>query len=505
MKSKKSLLIYITTVIAVIIVLNLLADRFFIRLDFTQDKRYTLSKATKDILNSLEDPVTVTAYFSKDLPPDIARTRQDFKDLLIEYAARAKGNIVYDFVDPNKDDQTEQEAIQNGVTPVVINVREKDQSVQKKAYLGAVLRHAGKKQTIPFMQPGAAMEYALSSGIKKLIVTNRPLVGFIVGNGEPSVSMYSQSMASLDVLYKVEDVNLTDTTNLLKYKTLVLMGPKDTIPPEHLKMLDNYLANGGNLVIGINRVEGDLSQARGYVVNTGLETWLSKKGLSVDNSFVVDASCGTVGVRQQQSGFSFTTQLSFPYLPVVTNFAKNPITEGLEQVIFQFVSPITYSGDTTLHYEPLVFSSEKSGLQKAPLYFNIQKTWTNSDFNLSKLTLAALLQGKIVGDKNSRIILIGDGDFAVNGPPNSGHQLQPDNVNLLVNSIDWLSDDTGLMQLRTKGITSRPLEQLDDAKKSFLKWLNFLLPVILIILYGVFRMDHNRRIRDRRRSEDYNF
>ena len=161
----------------------------------------------------------------------------------------------------------------------------------------------------------------------------------------------------------------------------------------------------------------------------------------------------------------------------------------------QFASPINFVGDTSLNYQPLVLSSEKSATQNAPLYFNIQREWTDSDFPQESITAAAVLQGKIAGESDSKLIVIGDGDFAVNGQGQQAQQLQPDNVNLLVNAVDWLSDDTGLIELRTRGVTSRMLEQMEDRKKNFLKWLNVLLPVLLILIYGLIRSKRNRMIR----------
>ena len=102
------------------------------------------------------------------------------------------------------------------------------------------------------------------------------------------------------------------------------------------------------------------------------------------------------------------------------------------------------------------------------------------------------------------MVVFGDGDFAVNGEGENQQQLQPDNVSLMVNSIDWLSDDTGLIELRTKGVTSRPLDaQLEDGTKLFLKYLNFLLPIILIVLYGIIRFNTKRKIRNKLMSVDY--
>ena len=504
MNQKKSMLVYLALVSGIVILVNILASRYFFRIDFTSDKRYTLSTATKDILKELTDPVTITAYFSQGLPPNVEQVRVEFKKLLSEYGTRSRGKVNYEFINPNENQATEQEAMQKGISPVVINVREKDQSVQKKAYLGAVIKYGEKTNVIPLIQPGSAMEYALSSGIKKLVADNKNLVGFIQGHGEATTSMFSQAMPDLSVLNEVEAVNLTDSTYLPKYKTLVLIAPTDSIPPEHLKMLDDYLAGGGNMVIGINRVNGDMSQAMGVAVNTGLESWLDKKGIHVNSDFIIDANCGKVSVVQQQGVFSFTTQVVFPYLPIFTHFADHPVTSGLEAVIMQFASSIDYTGDSTLHFTPLVLSSEKSGTQNTPVYFNVEKNWTNTDFPRKNIVAGALFDGKINSNNNAKMIVFGDGDFAVNGQGQQAKQLSPDNVNLLVNSIDWLSDDTGLISLRTRGVTARMLDQIDDGKKNFLKWLNMLLPVLLIVIYGLLRMQHNRIIRNKRRVEDYN-
>ncbi len=102
--------------------------------------------------------------------------------------------------------------------------------------------------------------------------------------------------------------------------------------------------------------------ATGKTMSTGLEDWLMQKGLTISDNFVVDASCGAVTVQQQQSNFIMTTQISFPYFPVISKFADNPVTRGLESVVFQFASPITYSGDSTKRFTPacLFFRSSQA-------------------------------------------------------------------------------------------------------------------------------------------------
>jgi ABC-type uncharacterized transport system involved in gliding motility auxiliary subunit len=179
------------------------------------------------------------------------------------------------------------------------------------------------------------------------------------------------------------------------------------------------------------------------------------------------------------------------------------VTKGLEQVLLPFASTIQYTGDTSLTFTPIAFSSQKSGTLNPPLYFDVNKKWGDQDFPLSGLTVAGILSGKITGSAESKIILVGDGDFPVNGEGQRPQQLQPDNINLMVNAVDWLSDQTGLIDLRTKAITARPLKDVEEGKATFLKWLNFLLPIILIIIYGIFRNQRNRSLRVKRMEEGY--
>jgi ABC-type uncharacterized transport system involved in gliding motility auxiliary subunit len=121
---------------------------------------------------------------------------------------------------------------------------------------------------------------------------------------------------------------------------------------------------------------------------------------------------------------------------------------------------------------------------------------------MSGLVVAAIVEGKLSGNTNSKIVIISDGDFAV-GAPQEGIQLPQDNVYLMANSIDWLSDDTGLIELRTKGITSRPIREIESGTKGLIKWLNFLLPIVLIIVYGLIRMQFNYTKRIKRMEVSY--
>ncbi len=498
--------VYVSTflIITLILVLNLLANEFHVRLDITEGKQYTLSEATENILDNLEEPVTVKAYFSEDLPPHIIKTRKDFQELLIEYANKADGMLQYEFINPNEKEVNEREATEHGIQPVLINVREKDQVKQQKAFLGALISLNDKQEVIPFLQPGAAMEYALSTAIKKISVTEKTTLGFLQGHGEPSLSEMNQLNEQLQILYNVQSVLLTDTTDIPpSIKTLVIVRPTDSIKTPDLQKLDGFLARGGNLAVAINRVNGDLQNAYGYVQDIGLENWLQSKGILVEPNFVVDAKCGSVTLQQQQGFFTMQSQVAFPYLPLVGKFSDHPITKGLENVMFEFASSIKFVGDTSKRFNPLLYTSDKSNSFAAPQYFNVQKQWTEADLPLSGIIMGAALEGKFGLQTESKLVVIADGDFVINGGGQQPRRLQPDNVSLLSNTIDWLSDDTGLIALRTKGVTSRPIDELEDSTKTLIKYVNFALPLLLVMIYGLVRFQYNRMQRLKRMSLNY--
>ncbi len=489
---------YIALALGILVLINVLANRFFIRLDFTEDQRYTLSETTKEILKDISEPITITAYFSEGLQPQFDQLRTDFKDLLAEYASRTNHQLVFEFINPNEDPQVEQKAVQAGIQTVMIEAREKDQSTTKKAFMGALVQIGEKAETIPFIQPGAQMEYALTTAIKKMTIPDKDAVGFIVGHGEPSLGEIIQVTQGLEVLYVPEEVTLSDSLNLSKYKTLAWLNPQDSIPEEHFNYVEDFLKQGGNLLVSFNKVDAQLNQGMGFVKYTGMADWLKKHGLIVNEDFIIDANCGSVNVQQQQGIFMVNRPISFPYLPVLSNFADHPITKGLGTMVMQFGSSLAFNGDSLSTFTPLVFTSDKSGKQSAPVYFNIEKQWQDKDFTAAKLPVAGLLEK----DKH-KLVVITDGDLAINGSGQEMRQVQPDNANFVVNAIDFMSDDTGLIQLRSKQMKLRPLDQLEEGDKRMLKILNFTLPILIILGIGIYRYQRRKFTRLKVKGESY--
>ena len=349
-----------------------------------------------------------------------------------------------------------------------------------------------QEDVIPFIQPGAAMEYALTTGIKKLAVQDKPAIGLIQGFGCPSLQEMGQVLESLSILYTVEGLDLSVESEIpTRYQTIALVRPTDSILPIDLEKLESFLQRGGNLICALNAVQGDFQTAQGTALGNPIFDWLAQKGIQVKPEFVIDARCGTVSIQQRQGFFTMNTPVQFPYLPRIAEFGDHPATNGLEEVMFEFASPIDYSGGA--NWQTLLTTSNKSGQLSTPLTFDVaNKEWTSADFPNSNIPVAGVLDHTSEG--KGKLVVFSDGDFAVSGQRGRSE----DNISLFVNTIDWLSDDTGLIDLRTKGAKTRPIAELEEEERSRMKWLNFLLPLIGVIGVGVARTQWNKRRRTQR-------
>ena len=491
--------ISILLVFGIIAVIFLLSRQYFVRLDLTEDKQFTMSKATRNILHNLEEPVTVKAYFSEKLRPELAQVQSDFQNLLIEYNNISKGKLDYQFIDPAKTPELEQQAVQSGIQPRLVNVREKDEVSQQKVYMGAIIESGTQKEVIPFILPESPMEYDLTTAVKKVSVTNKPSLGVVQGHGEPQLNQMVQVAQALSGIYSLEPIDLSaEATIPERFQAVLFINPQDSIPQDHFSKLDDYLSRGGKIIAAINGVEGNLQTAQGSAATHNAHSWLNTNGIMIEPSFIVDAACARVTVQQQQGFFSFASQVQFPYFPLVSSFPDHSATKGIEDVIFQFASPLHFTPVDGAIFTNLVTSSQKAGTLPAPLYFYINKQWTNADFPLSNIPIGGIAEG-LKGNPESRLVIFSDGDFVVS----EQGQVNQDNVNLMVNTIEWLVDKSGLAELRTKGVVYRPIKEMEEGKRTFTKYLNFFLPLAFVGVVGLWRSQRNRNKRIRRMTERY--
>lgn len=494
--------------VGMLILLNVLAQPVLVRLDFTKNKQYTLSKATKEVLGNIDEQITITAYFSEGLPPDVGKIRRDFQNLLVELSAVAQGKLDYRFVSPETE-AIKQEAQQLGIQPLMINVREKDQVKQQQAFLGVSIKKGAATEVIPFVQPGASMEYDLVVAIKKLSIQNKPKIAFLQGHGEASFNELSQVLNGLSQLYEISPVDMnTSQLTVDSAQVAVLIGPKTPISNDHFQVLEKFLQSGGSLVIAFNRMEVDMQSATAYPSSTGIENWLETKGITIDTALVLDVQCGSVTVPQFMGAIQVNTQVQFPYLPLAVTFEDHPAVKGLQQVMFPYVSPIEFKVNLpNSTFTPLVYSSDKSGLALSPVSMSVgNKQWTKSDFPLGNQVLAGVLEQTNRNGSISKVIVFGDADFPLSNDQGKG--VSVDNINLLVNTVDWLADESGLMNLRSKGAVSRPIEaefllEESSTKREFIKWSSVLLPLLILSFIGLYFHQKNNKLKRQRLATDF--
>lgn len=495
--TKQQIITNIALVAGIIVLVNILASSYFYRLDFTADNRYTLSEATKNILQDLDQPVTINAYFSDNLPPRFEKVKRDFKDLLVEYENYASEPLLYNFINPNKDDKTEREARQKGIRPMLINTRDRDQVKQQRVYMGAEIQVGESSESLASVQAEGSMEYKLTSNIKKLTIDQKPKIALIQGHGEPSKSDLDKIMKDLKVLYNVEEFRLDGTKQIPdQYRSAIVLSPTDSFSRSEFRQLDNFLSRGNKLFIATNQVEGKLRQQQGAQEGSNLVDWLAQKSIRIKPNFLIDAKCGAVRVRQNMGGRAFNTQVKFPYFPLIKDFPKHPVTKGLETVFAPFSSEIDTSGiNDGLNYDVLLSTSDQADSKTTPTRFEVQKNWRQSDFQRSEIPLSLAVEGPIAGNNNSKMVVLANDNF-ISGQ-SGGRKTWEDNINFVVNAVDWLSDETGLVALRTETITSRPLDEVSDTKKTIYQYGNTFAPILLIVVIGLvrYRIQQQKRMK----------
>ena len=188
--------------------------------------RVPLDQTTLDLLHGLPETVTVTAYFTGDLPPELSVVRQDFKDLLVEYAERSGGKLVFEFEDPGSSEAVTAKAVELGVRPLLAQTRAKDRSENIQVLMGAVVRMATRKAVIPALQKGPGMEWILSSAIAQAATVEKPLIGVMQGHQEPSLQALDELAVQLNAQYDVEATAIYDSypvsyTHLRAHETVL--------------------------------------------------------------------------------------------------------------------------------------------------------------------------------------------------------------------------------------------------------------------------------------------
>ena len=486
---KKKLIYNPTYLILSLIAVNIISYFLFIRIDLTSNKKYSLSPVSKTMIKKIDKDISVTLFMS-----DKIKLGREFRHLLKEYKTISNKAFTINTIIPNNSDK-ETLAEQLGIEPMAQEIAERDMVKIQKVYFGAVIQIGNKKETINIL-PTTALEYEVTRRLKEACDTTKPTIGFLRGHNEMLRQKTQLIEHELSHSAKIESMRIDQFTDLNDYKVICIVGPKESFSKEELVRLGQYLEQGGRLYIALNHAVGQISysQNNGFINRVGIEDMLEEFGLKINYDFVVDNYCGRILVTQDQGFLQLQSDRHFPYIPIIQNFSSHVITKGLNAMLLQFASSITNVKTTSAYtFTPLAKSSSISGVQKVPVFFDIYKTWTRKhDFNQPYNTVAALLSNE---DNNSAIVVITDADFMED---KFFDPFYISNINFAVNSIEWLADDSGLIKLRNKYIENQSLKVVSDSYRRFLKYTNFFLPIVLVLLIGLYQYREYKRKRLRR-------
>jgi gliding-associated putative ABC transporter substrate-binding component GldG len=500
----------IAIVLAILLLLNVVSIRLFGRLDMTANGQYTLSGASRTLMQSLDDRVTATVYFSEELPSPYNNHRRMLLDQLNEYRAYARGNFQFTFIDP-AGEKGERDAQAQGITPVQIQVLNDDRYEVKRAYLGMVLQYEDRREVLPVLQNPATLEYDISSTIRRLTVRTLKKIGFLSGHGEPPLTELGRVQEMLRRQYDMTAVNVAQGREVpADLAALVVMSPASRFTEPEKFALDQYLMRGGKVAFLLNAVDITLQSQAGRALDLNLDDLLAAYGLGLRQDLVRDVQCASVSIMQQQFGFQMQSQVPFPYLPNVASFSEgNPMVKDLRGVVLFFASSVDTLAPAArgLAAEVLMRSSKQSGRLTGMFTFDPLQRFAAADFPEHGIPLAAITQGRfrsafagkpapadtsagappppavpLAQSPETRVLLVGDGDFA-----RDQYLGNRDNVTFFANMIDYLVDDAGLITIRSRDVSLPPLDQVSDGAKKSIKIAVLILPPLLVVGYGLLR------------------
>ena len=518
-------LAFVAIIFGILVLINFLSTRRFIRADLTEDKRYTISNATKNVLDTLDDIVTITAYFSTN-PAEIAQIRRDVRDVLEEYNAFSK-KLQIDFVNPTDfDDGQKQELRFKGIPEVQINVVKKDKAEIANVYMGISIGYSSKDETLPVVRSTANLEYELTSTILKVTTKEAKTVGFLTGHGEFDINdqNYQQLRQLLDKnaqgQYNLTSVSLQDGKAVDDtVATLVIAGVTQPLTEREKYEIDQFIMRGGRAVFLIDPIQLQPGTLQGAPLSTGLNDLLEHYGVKLGNNLLLDRRFHDTARFQQ--GFMTVIQ-PYPYFVKIIkpNFSvENTITNQLEAVTLPWTSSLEIMAKEGITATSLAKTSEFG--QSIQGYYNLMPNSPIPDADLQAYTVAAALEGKfksfyankeiplVATDAESeesetaasaqdtevrptktegeqtQIVVVGTTQFLT--------QLRPDGVNFFLNTVDWLTLGDALIGIRSHAITDRPLREVSEIEKNFIRYLCTIGIPLLVVIFGLLRYTLKQR------------
>ncbi len=497
--------ITVIIIIGILAVINFFSYQIFYRWDLTQNKDYSISKVSKRTVSKLDDIINIKVYFSKELPSQYITLRQEVGDILDEYQNFSNNNIRIEFIDPKDNEEIEREISIIGIPELQFNVLEKDKYQVVRGYLGMAVQYGDKTEVIPVIQSTFNLEYQITLAIKKVTGQISAIIGFVTSNNTAGLdSEISVAYGKIQELYSVQEVDLETTQEVPnEIDTLIIAGPKGEFSQDQLKVIDAFLMQGKSLLVLIDGVK--IEEGLIAIKNeTNLNNLLESYGIKLNQDLVSDVINGMASFSQ---GF-ITFSTSYPFWPKVVKEGlaqDNPAVAKLESIIFPWASSLeilnekidpayTEGNGNNISYLAKTTNKAKKQIDN----FNIAP---NQGLALSgesgQFNLAIAMSGKFNSPYSEniteagRLIVVGDSDFTKNGFISNS----ADNLVFFQNLVDSLSLDEDLINIRSKGVTSRPIKELSENAKIAIRYSNIFALTVVVILFGMFRYYIRRRSR----------
>ena len=456
--------------ILIVIFVNVISYYFFTRLDLTSEKRYTLSKSTKNLLKKVDEPVLYRVYLEGEFPADFKRLQNETKEMLNQFRAYNK-NIQYEFVNPNNfDDQQErqvfyQKLAQKGIMPTQIQVNTGNGVTTQVLIPAADVIYKGNETSIQLLQSQKyvdqsqllnnsiqSLEYVLSNPIRALARGQKPTVAFMRGHGELELPNMADLITTLYDYYNLDTARMDGNINSLtgrsqdpkdstsfhfhnKYDLIIIAKPKKTFSERDLYILDQYVMYGGKLLWLIDPLDADLDslQNAGQAIATrfplNIDEMLFTYGVRVNPDLVMDVRCRpipmTVGMVGDQPQIQFQPWL---YFPEIVPLSPHPIVRNLDLIKTDFVSSIDLI-DNGIDKTVLLATSEYTRVKNAPAIYDLNEAKTEPDqrlFNHKNVPVAVLLEGSFQSMFRNRLTP----EFME--LPSMGYRAQGDNTRMIV-------------------------------------------------------------------------
>lgn len=544
-------------VIAALMILNIVGQYTFHRFDFTADKRFTLSEKTKSLLQKNEKPVIITVFLAGELPPAFKRLQAAVSDILADYQAYAKTEVKVVFVDPLAGlNQADQDTVINnlyesGIEATNLSVKTESGLTQKLVFPMAMMESDGKEFPIKLFQNLDTrgnyedninrsienLEYLFTSSLKKVLSGDNPRIGFSESNGELSDLQLADAIHTLSSSYLVGriDLNSIDKAGLDKLKMLIIAKPKKPFTETEKYKINYFVMNGGRVLWSIDQVNAELDSLRGksgqMAVNSNLnlDDMLFMYGARINYNIIADpansaeipVSTGIIGGQNQMQ------LVPWIYYPILLPDTAESVVKKLDGVKSEFPSTVDTIGVKGVKKSYILATSPYNKVYNLPKLFSLQMVSEQLDprsFQSRPQHVSLMLEGNFPSvfagrplpatitqpytlesvSKPAKMIVIGDGDIfknqvsEQNGTPfplgfDRYSQRTFGNKALLLNIVDYFTDNDNLIALRNKEVKIRLLDKAKiKLEKTKWQFINVVAPLLLLIFFAIFQHYHRK-------------